>query len=75
MTAEMVIKNVNASPTKVAMVIKGSDDLAMLDVMKSICDVLGIIMEAFFNVTICKLPDLRLHQIFMTRLFFNVNIG
>ena len=49
MTTEMVIKNVNASPTKVAMVIKGSDDLAMLDVMKSICDVFGITREAFFK--------------------------
>lgn len=49
MTAEMVIKNVNASPTNVEMVIKGSDDLAMLDVMKSICNVFGITMETFFK--------------------------
>ena len=49
MTTEMVIKNANASPTAVVMVIKGSDDLAMLDVMKSICDVFGITREAFFK--------------------------
>ena len=48
MTAEMVINNPNVSPTAAAMVIKGSDDLVVLAVMKSICDVFGITMEAFF---------------------------
>lgn len=46
---DVLIKRTNASPTAVAMVIKGSDELVMLDVMKSICDALGITMEKFFN--------------------------
>lgn len=45
----MVIKKANASPTAVAMVINGSDNLIMLDVMKAICDAFEISMEAFFK--------------------------
>ena len=45
----MVIQKTNASPTAVAMVISGSDDLVMLDVMESICDVFGISMMEFFD--------------------------
>ena len=49
LTADMVIQKTNASPTAVAMVISGSDELVMLDVMESICDVFGISMMEFFD--------------------------
>ena len=49
LTPNMVLQNADASPTAVAMVISGSDNLIMLDVMQSICDVLEITMEEFFK--------------------------
>ena len=49
LTPAMVLQNADASPTAVAMVISGSDNLIMLDVMQSICDVLEITMEEFFK--------------------------
>lgn len=49
MTVDMLIQKMNAFPTAVALVISGSDELVMLDVMKSICDVFGISMMEFFN--------------------------
>lgn len=49
LTPDMVLQNADASPTAVAMVISGSDNLIMLDVMQSICDVLEITMEEFFK--------------------------
>lgn len=49
LTPDMVVKKADASPTAVAMVISGSDDLVMLDVMQSICDVFEITMEEFFK--------------------------
>ena len=49
LTPDMVLQNADASPTAVAMVISSSDNLIMLDVMQSICDVLEITMEEFFK--------------------------
>ena len=49
LTADTLIQKTNASPTVVAMVISGSDELVMLDVMESICDVFGISMMEFFD--------------------------
>ena len=49
LTADMLIQKTNASPTAVAMVISGSDELVTLDVMKSICDALGISMKELID--------------------------
>jgi hypothetical protein len=49
LTPDMVLQNADASSTAVAMVISGSDNLIMLDVMQSICDVHEITMGEFFK--------------------------
>lgn len=49
LTPDMVLQNADASPAAVAMVISSSDNLIMLDVMQSVCDVLEITMEEFFK--------------------------
>ena len=49
LTADMLIRQADASPAAVAMIISGSDRPVMLDDLRSICDVFGITMEEFFK--------------------------
>lgn len=49
LTVDMVIRTTDASPTAVAMVISGNDEIIMIDVMERICDTLGMSLKEFFD--------------------------
>ena len=49
LTPDMVLQNADASPTAVAMVISGNDEIIMIDVMERICDTLGMSLKEFFD--------------------------